>query len=98
MSDFGRHIHPTARKDHRCEWCGETIPKGENHTQYRGMWEGEWQNWRMHDECYDACDARDFEDGFTPYCGERPRTKQVTFSVVLPPNLKVRIIDVPGGI
>lgn len=60
MSDFGEMHHPVARKDHRCEWCYTVIPKSEEHKQYRSIWEGNWQNWRMHDECYKvaAQDAR----------------------------------------
>ena len=54
MSDFGETISPVAAKDHRCEWCAGPIPKGEKHKQYKGIYDGEWQNWRMHDECYEA--------------------------------------------
>ncbi len=44
MSDFGDTNWPTARKQHRCIWCGEGILKGEKHAHFAGKWEGEFQN------------------------------------------------------
>ena len=32
MSDFGDYTWPKARKEYRCEWCGEKILIGEKHT------------------------------------------------------------------
>lgn len=73
MSDFGEMRWPIGRKDHRCEWCGETIPKATKHAQFCGVWDGEWQNWRMHSECCeDASESKALADGFTPYENERP--------------------------
>lgn len=73
MSDFGNVRHPKAAKNHRCEWCGEPIPKGEVHFQFTGVWEGDWQNWRMHDECNDSASMNDeLCEGFSPYENERP--------------------------
>ena len=76
MSEFGGYTHPTGRKDYRCEWCGEPIPKGEKHAHFTGMWDGEFQNWRMHEECWQAGMADDsIGDGFSPYENERPEKK-----------------------
>lgn len=73
MTDFANHRYPKARKDHRCEWCGETIPKGETHFQFTGVWKGDWQNWRMHKECEEYSYLNDeMQDGFSPYENERP--------------------------
>lgn len=83
MSDFGETFHPLARKQHRCEWCYGPIPKGERHAQYRGIYDGDWQNWRMHQECYDAYVSDYPEDGFDPGGGECPdRIKQLRASPV----------------
>lgn len=72
MSDFGRDTRPVARKDYRCEWCGQQIPKGEKHYHYVGVWEGDWQNWRMHSECFELASANgDMREGFTPFENER---------------------------
>lgn len=70
--DFGETTFHIGYKDHRCEWCGETIPKGEKFAHYKGKWRDEWQNWRMHQECWDARADADIQDGFMPYdheCG-----------------------------
>ncbi len=73
MTDFGTTTHPVAAKDHRCIWCGETITKGEKHAHFAGKWEGDFQNWRMHSECYTASvDGGDLQDGFMPYDHPRP--------------------------
>lgn len=70
MSDFGRMENPTARKNYRCEWCYGPIPKGEKHRHYTGVWEDEWQDWRMHEECH--ADAEHAYEGFTPGEGAMP--------------------------
>lgn len=73
MTDFGETTFPTAAKDHRCIWCGETISKGMNHAHFAEKWDGEFQDWRMHRECYtDADDSEELEEGFMPYEHERP--------------------------
>ena len=74
MSDFG-HMHiVVGRKPHRCEWCYEAILKGEQHHQFKGMWQGDWQNWRIHNECHEEY-AKEPEhmDGFMPGEGKRPK-------------------------
>jgi hypothetical protein len=73
VSDFGETTEPIARKIHRCEWCAGPIPKGEKHKQFKGMWEGEWQSWKMHNECYEDASKNDaMQEGFTPGDGEMP--------------------------
>jgi hypothetical protein len=67
MTDFGDTTWPKGAKDHRCEWCGEKIPKGETHARFVGKWDGEFQNWRMHRDCFEATDKDDLSEGFTPY-------------------------------
>ncbi len=67
MSDFGDVRYPVARKAHKCEWCGEPIHVGERHPQFVGQWDGEFQHWRMHSECYGAVNWDDLVDGFMPY-------------------------------
>lgn len=57
MSDFGNYSNPVAAKSHTCEWCYGIIAKGEKHVQFKGMFEGDWQNWRMHNECKVTADA-----------------------------------------
>lgn len=61
-SDFSAPCYPVARKEHRCLWCGEKIAVGERHLNYRGVWGGDFQNWRMHSEC-EAAWERDPDRG-----------------------------------
>ena len=56
MSDFGNVRHVVAAKSHRCIHCIERIAPGTKHAHYVGVWERDWQDWRMHDECLDASD------------------------------------------
>ena len=76
VSDFGAGKWVIGTKEHRCEWCGQSIHKGEKHYQYKGVWDGEWQNWRMHEECHDDYDRNYDPDGFSPFSNERP-TREV---------------------
>jgi hypothetical protein len=72
MTDFGETTWPKARKPHRCEWCGESIAQGEKHAHFVGKWDGEFQDWRMHSECYDvASEGDELDEGFMPYEHER---------------------------
>lgn len=59
MSDFGEGRWVVGRKQHRCDACYGPIPKGEKHFNYCGKYGGDWQNWRMHEECHAAWYADD---------------------------------------
>jgi hypothetical protein len=77
---FAPTTTPVAKKDHRCIWCGESIPTGEKHHKQFGRFDGEIQTNRYHDECYGAMTTSDdvIDDGcFTPYENERPGAKYV---------------------
>lgn len=78
MSDFGEGKTVKCRIEHRCEWCGEKIPAGDQAYYYSGVWEGDWQSWYMHPECEKACTKEPYywEDGFEPFSNERPREVQ----------------------
>ena len=44
-----------------------------------GIWESDWQNWRMHEECHESATLNDeMQDGFYPFENERPKPIKVT--------------------
>ena len=66
---------PIARKDHRCIWCGEKIPKGEQYVAERSVFDGDMQNHHWHQECLeDVHENNDTAWEFMPYSNERPKT------------------------
>lgn len=71
MSDFGEGAWRKARKEHRCEYCSGPIPAGETYFRFVGMFDDEFQNWAMHEECHAAYnDSGEYE--FMPGDGEMP--------------------------
>lgn len=72
---FDRYRWPKAAKQHRCEWCGESVHVGEVHAQFVGSFEGEFQSWRMHKECQKAWETLsgcEQAEGFDSWSNERP--------------------------
>ena len=50
--DDGRTV--IVRKDRHCEWCGETIHKGEKCIKRTYRFDGEFNDARQHPECFEA--------------------------------------------
>lgn len=75
MSNCGGFSHPKARKAYICDMCCEVIPKTEVHAHFTGKWNGDWQDWRAHEECnkayQDSLEANSI-DGFLPEDFKRP--------------------------
>jgi hypothetical protein len=71
---YGENIVCCGRKPYSCAWCGQRIEKGDTHRRYSVRWDGEFQCWRMHLECYEAMCADDdcVYDGFAIGENERP--------------------------
>ncbi len=44
-----------AAKQHNCCECGHPIKKGMLYWYCKGLWEGDWSQYRQHIECRDAC-------------------------------------------
>ena len=72
MSDFyNPSQNRTARKPHRCTYCGEDIGQGDEYVFQKGNHDGRWFESKMHPECFeDMCESGDGE--YSPYCNERP--------------------------
>lgn len=63
-----------ARKEHRCSWCGQPIPIGEEYVRVRGVFEGNPLVNKLHPECDDAAaaDYREWGEGYSLYENDRP--------------------------
>ena len=74
MYQLIQETFPTARKTHRCIWCGESIPIGEQHRREKSKYE-EFQDFRWHLECNDAAQEyfSDGESDFSAYENDRPQ-------------------------
>lgn len=59
----------TARKQHRCDYCGNCINRGEKYEISTLRFEGELYEWKMHPECDDLAswlqDYIDPDEGIT---------------------------------
>lgn len=78
MADFGEGKTLRTRTKHRCAWCGQGIDAGIPAYHYKGMFEGDWQDWYMHSECEKAyaVDAHLNDYMFSPFENERPEPVQ----------------------
>lgn len=71
----------TARKPHRCIWCGEAIETGAKYIDERSVYDGRMQRHRWHPECLPACHAALREagdEGFTAHENERPKIPEAS--------------------
>jgi hypothetical protein len=65
---------PIARREHRCIWCGQTIPIGSKYRHEKSVYDCRIQDHHWHLEC-DESAAEYFtsgEDEFDPYDNLRP--------------------------
>lgn len=68
-----REATPIARKEHRCDFCGDIISVGEKYNRQTNIYDGSIYDWVSHCECsqlaseldmYDDCDEGLDGDGF----------------------------------
>jgi ssDNA-binding Zn-finger/Zn-ribbon topoisomerase 1 len=60
---------------HKCDWCGQSIPKGTSLIRSAGKNDDFWSN-KTHPECNQASHHTDFdgEEGWYPFTHARGRT------------------------
>lgn len=75
MSVFNDPSRVISRKIRQCAWCYQRIPTGDQHIHFVGKWEGEFQDWRMHVECFGVYSI-DWGE-FMPGENERPKAVEV---------------------
>ena len=57
MTEVIEHKDRKARKQYRCDYCGEIIEKGDVYSCYKGKYDGELYTWRSHLGCQRVADA-----------------------------------------
>lgn len=79
MMNFHRGSNVTLRKPRRCEWCGGAMDQGADAYRGRGVFDGDFYDYRMHPECAEDMNDTPYisEDGFMPYENERPMLADV---------------------
>ena len=79
-------VHPKAKKEHICMYCGCTIEKGEVYERQTNVYDGQVYDWVCHTDCqklaqelrmFDDCDEglteEDFLEFVNDYIGEHYR-------------------------
>ena len=72
---------PTARKAHRCIWCGESIAAGDKYHRVRSFYDGAIQDQAWHQGCKTTAENEYYETGegeFLAYGNERGTTPATT--------------------
>lgn len=68
-------ITRTARKPHRCTYCGEAINIGDKYETWRSVDDG-WFTNKMHPECSaDMSESGEYE--YSTYCNDRPSAELI---------------------
>ncbi len=69
----------TARKRHKCAYCGQRIEQGDQYQREKSVYDGEFQDHAWHLECLEAQNdaARDGDTEFLLYSNERPEPIEV---------------------
>lgn len=55
MSTTLSYTNQKARKDHKCNFCGGVIPKGQEYQRQGIVHEGSLYTWKAHFRCLDIC-------------------------------------------
>lgn len=73
--DFQAPTRPVADKSYRCIYCIDRIAPGTKHFKFVGIYQGDWQNWRMHLECIKAHEDNNYSSAYEDgeICPERHR-------------------------
>lgn len=62
-NDFDNSKWVKARKPHQCEYCLYHIIIGETTRNVRGKYEGDMQNYYLHEECFEEITSEAYLNG-----------------------------------
>lgn len=63
MPTILRETYPTAKKEHRCEFCCEKIAIGQKYVRQTNVYDGVVYDFVMHQECKDVAHELKMYDG-----------------------------------
>lgn len=75
MVEFGSK-HVTARKEHRCDYCGGKIKKGTRYVKWDGI-DDYFYHCCAHEECVELVEKRKYDNGIEEFA-----TDDVAISIV----------------
>ena len=75
MVEFGSK-HVTARKEHRCDYCGGKIKKGTRYVKWDGIYDY-FYHCCAHEECVELVEKRKYDNGIEEFT-----TDDVAISIV----------------
>jgi len=58
-----KETEPKARKEHKCNWCGQAIEKGEVYQSSVHIYDGHKYTWKNHISCMEIAIKLDMFDG-----------------------------------
>lgn len=62
-----RKMNPVAKKEHKCDFCGDTIHIGERYNRQTNVSDGIIYDWVCHEECLNVTsmlDMDEYDDGY----------------------------------
>jgi hypothetical protein len=63
MLEFYNQTYPKARKEYKCEMCGETIHAGEVYSCETGKYEGDMFTRSLHEDCFAVLEMAMWDKG-----------------------------------
>lgn len=73
---FQQTLIKSAKKHHKCIWCGEPIFIGQPYERQPVVFDGDFQDNKYHPECWSVAINEPFDEGFPAYGFKRGTTEE----------------------